>query len=423
MQSRATLSKFVKNNDIISPQLNLQFAKSKTFPSNITFSRNDSTTCASVIGPSGDTVLVPPNIPRITHSSSNSKCLGLLVEETRTQLAPKQDLIGAQAEYALSGTTIVDNTAIVNPSGQSLVTAKIVETSTTGQHLISKDRGARVVGEKFSIQCVAKAAERTQLVLTAHGEGYSVFNLDTGTIYQTGGNVCFIEPLQNGWFRCTAIITKTNVTGIVYAGMWYNNTAQYLGVAGSGLYVKEFQFELQPYSSSYIYNNSTGTLVRQGDYSVISGTEFSKFINKTEGTIVARFTINSTDTATAVYPTLFCLSDGTYNNRINCSGYRVGGPRQGISVVVGGVTQLDNGGPSIFGSTVTIAASYKANSFILAINGKIEQHLTGVALVPPMTQLDIGHLLGGNYLNGTIEYLMYYPKQLQLEEHRQLSSQ
>lgn len=416
--SRVAMSQLIQQNDFTVPSLNLQFAKAKSVPGNITFSRNDSVTCATKVGANGKIETVLANVPRITHDTTG-KCLGLMVEEARTQLAPYTDLF--TAGYGVLDVAI-GSVSTLDPSGNVTNVTKITELATTNQHLINRDIGTRVVGDKVTIYCLAKAGERTQLTLTSNAEGYSVFNLDTGTIYSTGGNVCYMTPWYNGWYLCIATITKTNTNGTMWAGIWSGNAPSYLGVVNSGLYIWDFQIEIGAMATSYMYNNTAGTVARQTDNVTISGSNFISFINKTEGTIVARVLVKYPDITASKWPTVFCLSDGTENNRINCY-YYTSGTTLGVSVLVGGVLLLDSSGSVTPSVPDTLVMSYKANSFILAINGKIIVNFTSAIAVPLMTQLDIGTLLGNNALNGSIEYLTYYPKQLSLQEHRQLSSQ
>ena len=149
------------------------------------------------------------------------------------------------AAWSKSSVTVTGN-ATTGPTvdGVVLNADKIVETAVTQQFLLYTVPYTATVGDVNTFSVFAKAAERTQLTITANGEGYAVFNLDTGTIYQTGGHVCSIESYGNGWYRCRATIIRTNVSSSnVYLGSWKNNTNVYLGTLTQGLYVAGAQFE------------------------------------------------------------------------------------------------------------------------------------------------------------------------------------
>ena len=156
------------------------------------------------------------------------------------------------------GNLTVTSNAITGPTvnGVTLVADKLVETAISGQHLISQNPYTAAVGDVNTISVYAKAGERTQLTITSQGEGYVVFNLDTGTIYQTGGEAASIEYAGGGWYRCRATITENEAASSMwYIGMWKNNTNVYLGTLTQGLYVAGAQFErnrnaLSPYTKT-----------------------------------------------------------------------------------------------------------------------------------------------------------------------------
>ncbi len=141
----------------------------------------------------------------------------------------------------------------------------IAESAGTNQHMLYQTPAA-TTGQVYSLSICAKAKERKQLMLTMNGEGYSVFDLSTGTIFQTGGNVCTMTPLGDGWYKCTATITKTNSTAGVFFGIW-NSVASYAGVSGYGIYVSKFHYELKNYPTPYSNpsRSTTGAIINLVD--------------------------------------------------------------------------------------------------------------------------------------------------------------
>jgi hypothetical protein len=159
------------------------------------------------------------------------------------------------AAWTKSGVTITTNATpgpVVN--GVRLSADKLVETAVTQQFLIVQNPYTAVLNDVNTISVYAKSGERTQLTITSFGDGYAVFNLNTGTIYQTGGHVCSITSVGDGWYRCRATITEANVTtSNWYIGMWKSNTNSYLGTVGEGLFVAGAQFERnKSYLSNYV---------------------------------------------------------------------------------------------------------------------------------------------------------------------------
>jgi len=164
-----------------------------------------------------------------------------------------------------SGTTTITNNVITAPNGTSSGSF-MAEAADTGQHLNGQGVGTLVNGTTYTLSVYAKAGTRTQLGLTAYGEGYSVFNLSTGTVIQTGGNVCTITPVGNGWYRCTAAITKTNTDGSFYLLIW-NNTNPYAGIAGYGIYIWGAQVNVGNAAAPYTPTTATAVAKTLNDMS------------------------------------------------------------------------------------------------------------------------------------------------------------
>lgn len=163
---------------------------------------------------------------------------------TATNLFIYSEAFG-NAAWSKGNLTVTSN-AITGPTinGVVLVADKLVETAVSGQHLIQQNPYTAAVGDVNTLSVYAKAGERTQLTITSQGEGYVVFNLDTGTIYQNDGEFASIEAVGGGWYRCRATITENEAASSMwYIGMWKSNTNVYLGTLTEGLYVAGAQFE------------------------------------------------------------------------------------------------------------------------------------------------------------------------------------
>jgi hypothetical protein len=164
-----------------------------------------------------------------------------------------------------SGTTTITNNVITAPNGTSSGSF-MAEAADGDQHLTGQGIGSVVNGTTYTLSVYAKAGTRTQLGLTAFGEGYSVFNLSTGTVIQTGGNVCTITPVGNGWYRCTAAITKTNTDPSFYLLIW-NNGNPYAGIAGYGIYIWGAQLNVGNAAAPYTPTTATAVAKTLNDTS------------------------------------------------------------------------------------------------------------------------------------------------------------
>jgi hypothetical protein len=137
---------------------------------------------------------------------------------------------------------------------------KIIENNQNEQHLLYQSVDNIQVGDVYTLSVYAKAAERSYLMLTAWGEDWSVYNLNTGQISQitNGGNsnhnnVCSMQSIGNGWWRCILTFTKSNTQPWVYIGPNTGSGSNfYQGNGNSGLYIWGAQLEksssVSPYS-------------------------------------------------------------------------------------------------------------------------------------------------------------------------------
>jgi hypothetical protein len=206
------------------------------------------------------------NALRVTYDPADLSAppYALIEGEARNLALQSEDLT---ASWTVSVATVVPN-AIAAPDG-ALTADKLEETAVANQHLFYQIMSAPVVGDVYAVSCFAKAAERTKIAITMHGEGYSVFDLAAGTVSQAGGNVCTIASLKDGWYQCTALITKTNTNGTFHFLLW--ETAQsYLGVAGHGAYFWGMECKAGK-ASSYI-KTTTAAVTRPADIISTTGT-------------------------------------------------------------------------------------------------------------------------------------------------------
>lgn len=236
-----------QNFPISKPALSLNFAASRRLDPRISFFRSQATSYgSSYVDEDGLIRYAESNQPRFDHEVLVRRNLYYHSEDFSTLWSSDGITVSTNQIIAPDGTTTAD---------------KIVETAQTSQHLVHQSpfggTGA-VVGEVYTLSVYAKAAERTRISLTGHGEGYSVFDLSSGTVIQTGNNITSMTPIGDGWFRCSATITKTNTNSAFYILIW-TDTNNYAGVAGNGVFLWGAQLEQSPTMSSYIKTTTTQT--------------------------------------------------------------------------------------------------------------------------------------------------------------------
>lgn len=112
-------------NEAGTPALDLNFAYTKTLPGTVTFARADASTCATYFDSNGTLQTAAANIPRFDHNPVTLESLGLLTEESRTNLLLNSETLSTQSvtsaatAYTLSfygtGTVTLSGTSTAGP--------------------------------------------------------------------------------------------------------------------------------------------------------------------------------------------------------------------------------------------------------------------------------------------------------------------
>ena len=355
------------------------------------------------------------NVSRFDHNPTTNESLGLLIEESRTNLLT----YSAEFDNAAWGKTrssITSNT-IVAPDG-TLTGDKLVEdTTATNTHFVRQDFTLAVgtytysffakAAERQSIQCVR---QNTNIDLITH-----LFNLSTGVATGTGASM---TSVGNGWYRCVGVITVNAVaaTGVNFS-LYDGSTITYTGDGYSGIYIWGAQLEAGAFSTSYIATVAA-TVTRSADAAPMIGPNFSSWYNQGEGTLYAEYLIpymKQNQGAVAI-------SDGTNNNRMI-----VRGGNSSLQTVFIGVrstaaewTASLSGAP--VNSTTKSAFAYATNNIAWVRSAGTVGTDTS-AIIPEVNQLRLGSDGDGNLiLNGYLRRISYYPLRLTNAQLQALTS-
>ena len=172
-----------------------------------------------------------------------------------------------------------------------------------------------------------------------------------------------------------------------------------------------------------------GTVTRGADQVTVEGTEFTDFYNDIEGTFVVSHSILSgVPNAENCY--VFEVSDGGATHvafRYNDVNSSFSNKPAFSSVYNSGLSASMNAtGTYTRGAIVKGAMTAKQNSFKATWNGETVQTDTSGSIFGPGTtgQLAIGryHPVAGYELNGHIQRMMYWPKQLSSNQLKTLTS-
>ena len=347
------------------------------------------------------TTTVASAAPRFDHDPVTGESLGLLIEESRTNLETYSEVF-TDSSWAKTDSSVVAN-SIESPDGLSNAT-KVVENTNNAAHGVYKNHSGLTSGVTYTHSVFAKAGERSTLQLSfTPGSDYANFNLLTGGItYATTGSNASIVEFPGGWYKCSASFTPSSVALVrpfilVYSTENPSRISSYTGDGTSGVYIWGAQLEAGSFQTSYIPTTSSAA-TRAADIATIGGTNFSSWYNQSEGTI-------------------FMDADGVSRGGWSFDVDGVGSNRHwnyhSTSQLIG-----SSGGSTnysfVFGVTSTAKKTtlgYALNNNAGTVNGAAVQSDTSCDPPVGINRVKLGGI-GNIMLNGTISRFTYYPYRL-----------
>lgn len=350
------------------------------------------------------------NAPRFdyTFDGTNWISRGLLIEEQRTNSITNSNnfatsFASGPAQFASAVTTSPDGTNNAwkifesAPAGGSLDQRRYANFSISGQNTIS---------------IFAKAAERKRLLLFSNGPNQgSWFDLSNGTsgnIDTYTGATQSMQPVGNGWYRCSMTVfggTATVQIQIMTDGSTSNPSR--IGDGISGIYIAFIQGETGAFPTSYIPTTSS-SVTRSADVCQITGTGFSGMWNATEGSVAAEYI----QLRPLNIGTVIGISDGGTSNAMfdYASEGQSGGVDYGPSFYIrssGTFTVSTNFGNLLSGQQ-KYAVGFRLNDFAGSYLGQAVQ-TDNTVTIPVVNQMGIGKPIFPQYpFSGHISRLRYY---------------
>lgn len=306
--------------------------------------------------PTGATI---SGAPRFDHDPVTGESLGLLIEESRTNLVLNSDT----PNLAASGSS---------PPSVSTVSNQVLPSGEIGS-----------------------------VIFVVYGSGDSRARLFVSGSFTGNYWGSIYWKLKDGgtWTRIGGVVG--NGGNFLYADFF----PSVLGIPeGSEVYFAFGQVELGSFPTSYI-PTSGSTVTRAADVASIEGANFSSWYNQSAGTVFS----NATAATTAA---IAGFDDGTANERWRIG--HAGSNNAAIVVVDNGIVQtnfnsLSNSTP--FNQFHKIAGAIATNNLSFAVNSILFSDNT--LSVPTVNSLNLGRAIGiSGYLNGHIARLTYYPYRL-----------
>ena len=405
------------------PSLDLNFASNKSLIDNasgnnlITFTRASTGTH---IGEDGLIKTAAINEPRFDHNPITKESLGLLVEESRTNLATRSEEF--QLAWTLASSNISQNT-IIGPDGNQSADGVIANTVNTS-HWIEINPTGFTTATNTTSSIFVKQGLGSAARLLVYGTGNAmhgvIFNFSTGVAtftntaeYTSGGGVTTSWGAQdygNGWWRLwvsgypdTAatnrrfrilLSNESNVTS--FAG---DNASSYVHVWGA-------QLETGVFPTSYIPTTGS-SVIRNADNGTISGTNFTSTVSNTS---IGSFFIQGRGGLES--------TQNGYGRFIGFNGGGVAISRELLNTRIGIwdgsiSTQVSNPSANVVANISKIGASFNSTTRNVALNGITSMGVSGVNIGSVFNQIALGRNgNNSNYLNGVLSRVVFFSNEL-----------
>jgi hypothetical protein len=401
------------------PRMALDFTTA-SLDSRVTITRALNT--ATAINSSGFIAVVNANLPRFDYDPVSLACKGLLIEESRANLALNSSNLSAASWSLLRATnTINSGTAPDNTNTANL----LLDNAVSGTHVAIQLFTKAASPVAYAASIFLKAGVRTKgefRMSDQAGNGTRVtFNLSNGTVgtptvFGTGFTLgsASVVAMKDGWYRI--ILTTTSNSSVTLGlELYIANDAlaiSYVG-NGSGFYVWGAQLEAGSFATSYIPTTTT-SLTRNADRVSMTGTNFSSWYNASEGTIAVQGDTLTVSNAGSMTICSLLLNSSNVTRFWMWSG-QPANLRYGV--VASGATSADITKAITANTRFNAVGSYKTNLFQYALNAGATTADTSGAVPTGLTAFYIGSLDSVNEpLSGHIAKINFYPQSLTSNE-------
>jgi hypothetical protein len=402
------------------PSLDLRFADNKslvdatTGQNLVTFTRASSGT---FVGSDGLIKTATTDEPRFDHNPTTRESLGLLVEESRTNLLLQSE--DFSTTWTSSNLTTTAN-QIAAPTGATTADLVTGNAGTSIKRLRQNVLTTSLGPWTFSVWLKTGTAASVLVALFDSSAGgannaRTTLTFSTGAVSTAvvGGTAtsasASVQNFGNGWHRVS--LTGTFVTALtsVWAEIWldgFTSTA-----SETSFYTWGAQLEAGSFPTSYI-PTTTATVTRSADVASISGSNFSSWYRQDEGTFFSNTELLQGVTAANRF--IFEANEGVASTGDKWDMRRTGGASIRSVVRDSGINIADR---TVNNSSNNIrgAAALQSTSFALAANGSAANEVAiSPSATPTLTQLVLNAGIDTSNLqfNGTIRRLTYWPTRL-----------
>ena len=415
----------VNNFPSIRPTLDLNFANTKTLDPRITFTRASG---GSYVGADGLIKYAGVNEARFDHDPETGESLGLLIEESRSNLLSWSENFNNWGIYSgVNPATITRKESnIKSPDGISNYFVCTYGATDLRQSFLGGG------GKTYTASCFYKqpsngdisdlAAFEIHIIGGSTSIGQITYSFSQNKIIRSTGNV----PVTTGFQKYSdnsvrlwiTITDDGDGTGVFFLNLRGGNTPSNVG---KSILTWGAQIEEGSFPTSYIPTQAS-TRTRAADFAYIKNIDKTDWFNKDEGTLIFQHTkIPVSANQPLKYPAFgFARTqNGNSTNTIQYFLTRVG---EGFYLVrnINNIFELSIG---VSQTESTVGFNYKTNEFSISRNGLLMRQIFSGVLPLNFYMLVIGFnsINSNEQINAHCKYLRYYPKSLPNLQLQQLT--
>ena len=326
--------------------------------------------------------------PRFDHDPTTGESLGLLVEESRTNLLLRSEEFD-QSPWAKSSVTVAGG--YLAPNGSNTAYKVTSGGANVGNIYQDPSLGALASGYRRSIWAKVESGTATVSILGRHDATNN------------------IVTLTQEWQRFDLEITDGTFLEFFYAVDFRDVTT-----TATEVFVWGAQLEAGSFPTSYIPTEGS-TVTRAADVASISGSNFSSWFDVTQGAMYLDFLAGYDREATNNW-NFASASDGTANNVLGLRSGSGGTTRRHIYMrsIAAGSAEGDAVGQLnvAINTRYKIAGAYAVDNFACISNGESVETDTSGALPTGLDQFTIGGGAGGQIPTGRYSRLTYFSQRL-----------
>ena len=397
----------------VRPSLNIDFAATRSMGPRAKFLR---TSNATYVGKDGLIKTASRHEPRFDHDPTTLESLGLLLEDSRTNLIAYSVI--NTANWNTNTSTNTNNTTETKaPDGSNTAFKYVPNNGGTGWVSVYNTANpiSLTSGTTYTYSVWAKPSHSDFTGFRINGDIRDGGGIDISANFVLSGDgsvsgtysSAYITKYPNGWYRCVATATADATTTEEPA---FQTSAA--GDGTKGFYVWGYQVEINGEASSYI-PTSGAAVTRQPDYGFITGLEFSRWFNQSEGTFDVAYQLGSRNANMRVCQ----VSNSTASSVIDLVAGSGGGS--------GGYWFINNSNGVQFSATSVSNSGITNRKFRSVLAYKeddcaAQQNNVGNIATDGSCELtkDMSRLLmyqvsnGGDHINGHLKFIRYYPKRI-----------